>query len=345
MIDTQLEDLMQESVEHLEKNFYEKKFYYSYSSLNKLLWNPAVFYQMYIMGLKEEKTDAHLVQGKVIHALLLEEDRFDELFIVSPANLPTGNPRMVIDRVFYHHTELARNGDPREKLEDFQDAILDIMKDMSYHQNLKTDQQRLDKILTPDVFSYWAFMKMKNGKTLVDQETHDYCKTAVELVRTNKDICRLIGSEITEFDNKEVFNELFLQHELEDKVFGVKGIIDNVVVDHDSKTIYINDIKTTGKDLKDFPETVNVFSYWLQAAMYVSLGCMSFRELMEKNYEIKFHFVVIDRTFQTYAFPVSHATLNQWLDKFKETLDIASWHYTNKSFELPYQFTTGKMTL
>ena len=53
MIDTQFEDLMQESVQHLEKDFYKQKFYFSYSSLNKLLWNPAVFYQLYVMGLKE----------------------------------------------------------------------------------------------------------------------------------------------------------------------------------------------------------------------------------------------------------------------------------------------------
>lgn len=345
MIDTQLEDLMQESVQHLEKDFYGRKFYYSYSSLNKLMWNPAVFYQLYVLGIKDEKTDAHLVQGKVIHALLLEEQRFDELFIVSPANLPTGNLRTVIDRVFYHHTELSRNGDPREKLEDFQDAVLDVMKDMNYHQNLKTDQQRLDKILTAEGYSYWAFMKMRGGKTLIDQETHDYCKTAVELVRMNKEVCKLIGSDLTEFDNREVFNERFMQHDLKEKNFGIKGIIDNIVVDHDKKTIFINDIKTTGKDLKDFPETVNAFSYWMQATMYVSLACMTFRELMDRNYDIRFHFVVIDRTFQTYAFPVSHETLNAWLERFKETLEIADWHYTNRSFELPYQFATGKMTL
>lgn len=345
MNDTQLEDLMQESIEHLEKDFYSKKFYFSYSSLNKLLWNPAVFYQMYVLGMKEERLDTHLVQGKIIHALLLEEEKFQDMFIISPANLPTGNLRTVLDRVFYHHTELKRNGDQREKLEEFQDAILDIMKDMNYHQSLKTDQQRLDKILTAEAYNYWAFLHMKGNKTLIDQESYDFCKSAVELIKTNKQLCDLIGCNLTEFDNKEVFNETMLQVEMRDKPFGLKGIIDNIVIDHDKKIIYINDLKTTSKDLKDFPESVDFYSYWLQAIIYVTLVGMNYGGLLDSGYQLKFHFVVIDRAFQTYAFPVSEPTLNKWLEKFRETIEIADWHYTNRSFELPYQFAKGIVAL
>ena len=344
--DTHFEDLMEETVKHLETDFFQKRFYFSYSSLNKLLWNPAVFYQMYVLGLKEERLDTHLVQGKVIHALLLEEEKFNDQFVISPANLPSGNLRTVVDRVFFHHTELSRNGDQREKLEEFSDAILDVMKDMNYFQNLKTDQQRLDKILTADAFSYWGFLKMKGAKTLIDQETYDFCKSAVELVKTNQFVCNLIGCNITEFDNKEVINEMPFQVEMAAKPFGLKGIIDNIVVDHNTKTININDIKTTSKDLKDFPESVEFYSYWLQAIIYVSAVGMKYADLIEtQGYQLKFHFVVIDRAFQTYAFPVTETTMNAWLDKFQQTLEIADWHYTNRSFELPYHFAKGTVTL
>lgn len=346
MTDTQFEDLMEETVEHLEKDFYKQKFYFSYSSLNKLLWNPQVFYQMYILGLKEERVDTHLVQGKVIHALLLEEAKFNEIFVISPANLPTGNLRTVVDRVFYHHTELKRNGDQREKLEEFNDAILDVMKDMDYYQNLKTDQQRLDKILTPDAFNYWSFLQIKGNKTLIDQETYEFCKNAVNLIKTNKTVCQILGLNVTEFDNKEVFNEVMLQVEMNTYNFGLKGIIDNIVIDHDKKIITINDLKTTSKDLADFSESVEYFSYWLQAIIYISMVAMTYKDLMEqKGYQLKFHFVVIDRAFQTYAFPVSENTINNWITRFEESLKIAEWHYTNKSFDLPYKFATAQAAL
>jgi hypothetical protein len=341
----ELNAIIEETMQNQEKDFYNKKFYFSYSSLNKLLWNPQTFYQMYVMGMRDEKLDAHLVQGKVIHCLLLEEKKFDDQFVISPANLPTGNLRTVLDRVFYHHQELASNGDPREKLDEFQDAVLDVMRDMNYFQNLKTDQQRLDKILTPDAYNYWGFLKTKGNKTLIDQETLDFCKTAVEVVRTYKSVCDLIGCNVTDFDNKEVFNEQPLQVDLPGRQFGLKGIVDNIVLDHDNKFILVNDIKTSSKDLKDFSESIEYYSYWMQAVIYCSMVGMKHADLLEKGYQLKFHFVVIDRNYQCYPFFVSENTMNSWLDKLKNVIDKADWHYTNRDYTLPYEFAKGKVIL
>ena len=149
----ELEDLMQESIEIMENDFYAKPFQFSYSSLNKLMWNPQAFYQMYVLGNREEKTESYLVNGKILHALLLEADKFNDLFIISPANLPTGSTRSVIDRVYAHAQELQANGDQRTEFTDFSDAVLDVLKDINLHQSLKTDQQRIDKMYTPDAVS------------------------------------------------------------------------------------------------------------------------------------------------------------------------------------------------
>ena len=183
-----LEEIMQDTAEVLEKSFYDKKFYFSYSSLNKLMWNPAVFYQLYVLGMKEERTDAHLVQGKIVHALLLEEEKFNDQFIISPAKLPGDSVKVVIDRVFSHYQELSQNGDLRTELIDFDQAILDVMVDMNYHQSLKTDQQRLDKIISAESTSYWSFLKTKGDKTLIDQATYDFCKGAVDIIKTDKSL-------------------------------------------------------------------------------------------------------------------------------------------------------------
>lgn len=341
----ELEDLMEETIKHLEGDFYSKKFYFSYSSLNKLMWNPAAFYQLYVLGNKEEKTESYLVQGKVIHALLLEQEKFNELFIVSPGKLPGDNTRIIVDRVFAHHQEIAKSGDTRVNLEDFGNAILDIMKDMNYFQNLKTDNQRVEKVVTPEAINYWSFLKSKGNKTLIDQETFDFCQNAVDLIKSNKEVCQLIGCNTNEFSNVQVLNELPMQIELADETFGLKGIVDNLVIDHDKKTIFVNDIKTTGKDLKDFPETIEFFSYWLQAIIYVTMVTTNYKHLIDNGYKVKFHFVVIDKTFQTYAFPVSEATLEKWLSRLFDVLQKAAWHYQTKSYHLPYDFARGLVVL
>lgn len=340
-----LEDIMQESAELLENNFYSQKFYFSYSSLNKLLWNPTVFYQQYVLGMKEERTDAHLVQGKIIHALLLEEDKFDDQFIISPGKLPGDAVKSVVDRVFAHYQELSQNGDLRTELKDFDQAILDVMVDMNYHQSLKTDQQRIDKIISTETLNYWDFLKTKGNKILIDQDTYDFCKNAVDLIKTNKPLCDLIGCNLSDFDNKEVYNEIPLTVEYADAPFGLKGIIDNLVIDHDKKTIFVNDIKTTSKDLKDFKETIEFYSYWLQAVIYCTMVATRYKQLIDSGYALQFHFIVIDRAFQTYPFYVTEPTLSSWLTRMKTVLESAKWHYVNKRYDLPYDFATGSVVL
>jgi hypothetical protein len=247
--------------------------------------------------------------------------------------------------VFAHYQELAQNGDLRTELLDFDQAILDVMVDMNYHQSRKTEQQRLDKIITAESTSYWSFLKTKGNKTLIDQDSYDFCKNAVELIKTNKELCTLIGCNATEFDNIEVYNELPLTVEYAKAPFGLKGIIDNVVINHDKKVIFINDIKTTSKDLKDFPETVEFYSYWLQAVIYSTMVGIKHMDLLASGYEVKFHFVVIDRAFQTYSFPVTERTLNSWLDRMDKVLESANWHYVNKRYDLPHSFATGSVVL
>jgi len=344
-----MEQIMQDAIKNQEQDFYAKKFYFSYSSLNKLLWNPVVFYQIYIMGIREERTDKHLIEGKVIHCLLLDHGTFDQQFVVSPKTLPSGTPKQVIDmvyRTFLNDKEqyvLIKGKQPL--LVDFSDEILEAMKKLNYFQNLKTDQQRLDKLVTTDNESYWNFLFKKGSKDLIDEDTLKYCSDAVDLIRTNKKVMDLLGHNVSEFDNKEVFNEIILMAELHKYPFGVKGIIDNLVIDHDSKTIFINDLKTSSKELKDFPESVEFYSYWLQASVYTGLVISNYQHLVDQGYQLKFHFVVIDKNLQTYAFPVQETTLNHWIDRTAEVFEKANHHYETKSYELPYEFDKGLVTL
>ncbi len=68
-----------------------------------------------------------------------------------------------------------------------------------------------------------------------------------------------------------VYSEHPIQIDLPGYPFGLKGIIDNLVVNETDKTIVINDLKTTGKTVAEFAETVDYYNYWLQAAVYKKL--------------------------------------------------------------------------
>jgi hypothetical protein len=83
----------------------------------------------------------------------------------------------------------------------------------------------------------------------------------------------------------------------------------------------------------------------MQAAIYSSLIGIKYIDLIDAGYEVKFHFIVIDRNFQVYPFLVSNNTLNSWFTRLTQALEKANWHYINKSYDLPYDFATGRMTL
>ena len=83
----------------------------------------------------------------------------------------------------------------------------------------------------------------------------------------------------------------------------------------------------------------------MQAAIYTTIIAIKFINLIDRGYQIKFHFVVIDKAYQVYPFHVSEGTLNTWFTRLTDVLEKANWHYTNKNYELPYDFAVGKVVL
>ena len=337
---------MEKSEKHLlEDAFYARPFKFSYSSMYKLLRSPKSFYKEYILKDKEDSLESYLVEGKVIHCLLLEDGRFDSHFILSPGKIPTygTGERTVVDKVFQKYLEVEPGS--KSMLTDFQQEILDIMKEINLHQKLKTDQQRIEKIVTPQNESYFDFLKLKGDKIIIDSETLDRCTKAVEDVKSNKEICELLGIGKTTTDMFGVYNETACEMDLQGYPFGLKGVIDNVVVDIESKKIWINDIKTTRKNLMDFPESVEYYYYWLQAVIYKQLVVDLCKGFYEEDWVVEVRFVVIDVNNMVYPYLVSNETMVKWEEMYKETLSHVAYHYNNRSYDLPYEFATGKITL
>lgn len=328
----------------MEEMFFQKEFFFSYSGLNKLLYSPRVWYRHYVLNDREDKTDLHLIEGKVIHALLLDEANFSKNFIVSPMKFPGDSTKILLDKIFQHARE---KNCLNCKLDEHKERIIELLKEIDLHQSLTDDkkadkagviltgdQKRLDKIITESNINYYEFLKTKEGKDLLDQETFDKCKVAADLLKSDPRIVDLLKLGNTS-DKIKVYNEEPLSKiKFDDLPFGLKGIVDNVVVDDVAKIVYINDVKTTGKTIEDFHETVDYYNYWIQAAIYKVLV----KALNPNNYPVRFTFIVIDKHQQVYPFLVSDKTMGEWTIKLQELLERAKWHYKNRKFNLPYKF-------
>ena len=316
-----------------EEKFYSSKFHFSYSGLNKLLFSPALFYKHYILDQREERTDAHLVEGKLLHCLLLDENSFDKQFVLSPTSIPTGGAKTIIDGLFRLVCEQNKLD---KSFEDLEFEILQLMQEQNFYQKLKTDSQRIEKICTDDAIAYFEFLKSKSGKDIVDRDTYLRIQEDLNTIRNNKNAMTALG----DLEKQLIYSELLLTVDLpSDYPFGLKGIIDRVIVDGD--TVRIVDLKTSGKTIAEFKDTVEYYNYWLQAAIYVEMISKKFQNVKK----IEFTFVVIDKYKQIYCFEVSPDTLSTWKSKLYDNLNQAKYHYSNRSYSLPYEFLTSKIVL
>ena len=60
---------MNRNLEAEDKFYANTNFAFSYSSLNKLLFSPSLFYKDYILWDREVRADKHLVEGKLVQEL------------------------------------------------------------------------------------------------------------------------------------------------------------------------------------------------------------------------------------------------------------------------------------
>jgi hypothetical protein len=259
--------------------------------------------------------------------------------VVSPLSLPSDNPKLVVDRVFKYAQE---TNSLDQDLKSFELQILDILKEINLHQSLKTDEQRVDKLVTDQTVSYFDFLKQKGNKEVIDTEMYNRCLESVQILRQNPEVVEAL--DLYRNSGGTVYSEHPIQIDLPGYPFGLKGIIDNFIVDETNKTIVINDLKTTGKTVAEFAETVEYYNYWLQAAIYKKLIIGEFA--VDSTWKVKFNFIVIDKYKQTYVFPVSDETMNKWyLTGLSNALVKAKYHYEQREFSLPYDMIVTKVVL
>ncbi len=330
--------------EELER-FYSEKFYFSYSSINKLMYSPQAFYSHYILKQKEDKTDAHLIAGRALHCLLFEPNKFDDYFVMLPGKIPTESNKVIIDHIFNNHYVPMNNNSL--SLEDFPQEILNQLLTNNLYQSLKTDAQRVEKILTDNNKEYFDFLKIRDTKTVIDPAVKQQAETSVEVLRNNDKVKALLQLDHDNSQNVTVFKELPLMSDSDKYDFGYKGILDNVVVDENIKTLFINDLKTTNKAIQDFPNSVDYYRYDIQAVIYSILAYNEFikNKTDSEEWKIVITFIVIDKYNQVYPFQVSEETLAKWYDNFYDILTQLEYHYKSRDYTLPYELAVGNVKL
>jgi hypothetical protein len=313
----------------------------SYSGLSKMLFSPKLYYKHYILGEREESIDSWAVDGSIVDAYLTDQ-KIEDKFAIVPGVIPTESTKKLVYRIYKQRDGEHVSND----LSAYSEDILNILSEINLHQALKTDAQRLDKILTDDAKNYFKFLCESEGKIVIDTETLERNKARADMVKADAfaaDRLQLGGSDF----NFEVITQKMLKVDLK-KYPGIslRGIPDRIVIDNKNKIVRIIDIKTSSKSLNDFyPDTYNFYNYGLQSAIYIVLvmGDPAMEEY--RSYKLEFEFFLIDKYDDFCFFPVSTALMTHNHDELEKAIQIAKYHIENEDYNRPYKFRNGIFVL
>jgi hypothetical protein len=332
----------------LEDLFYSSRFFFSYSSLSKLLYSPKSFYNYYVLGKREEKDDQYFLEGKIVHCLLLENGLFSDRYVIAPGKVPSDSVRDILSKVYalYLEEKISSSEDiiPRTMLGEFKEEIFNFMVEADFNSHIKDKDKRINKVITDESIDYFEYLKSAESKKLIDVATYTKCVDIVHDLREHP-VMRIMGLHPDVYNPKNLFTEIEIRYELEDFEFSLKGTIDSLYIDHSTKTIHINDLKTTSKALSDFPIVVDTYGYWMQAAIYERLVRAVFKDKYGEDWKYVFTFVVVDKANQIYPFQVTEDTMSNWQVELQHKLREAEYHYTEKDFTLPYKFVQSQIKL
>jgi hypothetical protein len=330
-----------------EEKFFSENFVMSYSGLSKLLNSPISFYKHYILNEREDSIDKYTIEGSLVHLLLLNPEDFDKEFVITPANVPSDNPKKILHTLFEYYKTLDHDTDLRHDLSEFEKEILELLKQENLYQSLKLDSARIEKICDEKGVTYWDYLKAAEGRTVIDDITYAVAKEYVARITSNMAVMDLIGMIEDSFNPIEHFNEVELVTFPEELPFGLRGFLDNVVIDRIHKIIRINDLKKTSKDILAFRDSIILWKYWLQVGMYYKLAQAVYLSSPEfEDFTIEFRFIVLDSNMQVGVYQVSSETMEQWVKDTDAELEKAKYHFEQRNFELPYEFlVNGQITL
>lgn len=345
-MERQLNEVEQVNQASFYENLDELKL--SASAIKLLLDSPKNYFERYVLGNKEEKRGKHFDEGSLVHAFVLEPEHVQENFVNMGVAAPSDKTKDCIDYLL----SLERNA---SELEEYFPEIVEFLEQINLHQSLVDDkkpnkegfmftgdEKRVAKIVTDNTREYFRLMVEAREKTIVDSASWQKCLEKAEAINSNLHARFLLNATKS---TDEIRFELELSDKPAELKYQIKGVLDVIKVDRETKTIYVSDIKTTNGTLKDFVTSSEKFNYWLQEAIYNRLA-QSLTVGAAFDYKVVFHFIVVDRNNDVYCFPVSEESSAMWNENLKELINVkVDYHIVKQDFTLPYEFANNLISL
>lgn len=181
-------------------------------------------------------------------------------------------------------------------------------------------------------------------------------KDEMEIVDKCRELIKANPEALSYFINYDSDIELLHQVPIYFEYDGVecKGLLDGIKIDHNLRTIQPFDLKTTGKDIYEFPQAFVNYGYFRQAAFYTyAVQCPEspVYQLLQEGYQLlNFQFIVVetkpksvmpalifDCTDKDIICGINGGFINKkYIKGIDELVKAYKWHVETDKWDLPY---------
>lgn len=270
-----------------------------------------------------------LTMGSAVHELCLQKELFHLCFDV---DRPTAKAAAMADMLYDLFLE--------DKVDE--ESIINASNKVDYYKG-KMNQDKIDALLLK-CQPYWEQRKEYESKSklqttpiYLDPKGRDKVQQCVHAVNRNNFIQKLLHPEglVTDpISENEQAILLDIQVEVPDFdpfILKLKSKLDNYTIDTETGTVTVNDLKTLGKILPEFPGNVKKFHYSREMALYSWLMSLVAKKYYNiENCTIKSNYLVVSTIpdYYTKVFPVTKKELTYGWNEAIYLLRLVAYYCT-----------------
>lgn len=317
--------------------------------INEYFKNPAVSNSMLgmmnnprLLKIKKEHPDMegddkkHYRIGGGLDCLLTSAERFEYDYAIISVERPMGLMGKFIDSL---PLELDQFSDKELYLEAYEKS--------GYKMNLERVIKNLWENDNNRIY-YNVTKTIANDKIIISQDEYEIINKCRELLLANEYVKPY-------FVNTNPNIELHLQVPIyfKHKQTDCKALLDGVIVDHVNRTIQPYDLKTIGKSVYTFENSMMEYGYYRQCAFYeiaVFSDESPFKKYIDEGYEVlDFIFIVVETKLSSTHPAVIYKTNKadrqkgimggyrngRWYKGINELMDAWKYHTENDYWDLP----------
>ena len=267
-----------------------------------------------------------------VHELTLQPEFFH---MCTSVDRPTAKAGFMADELFKEYKE-----NPSLSSE----ALIKASDKVDYYKG-KFDKEKQDALLSK-CSDYWESRQKYESSPLnstpiyLDVKGRERVLQCVRALKENESIQKLLHPEglsedpISENEQAILLDVKVIVPGCDPFVLKLKAKLDNYTIDKETNTIVVNDVKTIGKIVSEFPNNFKRFHYHRELSLYSwLLSLVAKKHYGMENCTIRSNCLVVSTKPKYYnkVYEVTKDDFTRWWEEFKALLRLVA-HYYNKGY-------------